>query len=1370
MSRLVRSNDHGFTYIFGKESLFCDDRLCEMSLEQHLAQTLTDVEKYDLVLFYDRLGGIRFASKEMGRIYAQITGLRIPFEEQGTKIPKLKRRGILSSVKSEESAPSPREPPNNTLVWDRDVLPMFEALLKRPRKTDELEKLNVAIIVMGMEHWLDRGVENLNSFFRKYGTRIANDLIILCFNGFTPSEAIRQYEHSMVSKYLTEWIQSLNANSRVFKNIIQIEAPSQAEIKNLLNRKRLIGELTIPASQLNIVAEEVYKFTRSAKLSLGGFWQQLSNYCRNKDLPIAFDKDSFVNAFGIKLSKTSKQLFNELIGLDFIQSDYLDKIENAVMNDNIDKAIQSYRSRFDDFPDSEMKRNLKLHFALRGNPGTGKSTIAELLGRYLYEIGALSSGHTIKCVAKDLISNHVGETAIKTAERVQEAMGGVLFIDEISGIVGDTNDDLNSRAHGFAKDVNGVLLNAMTSYPDLSVIIAGYPHDVDAFIASDNGFSRRFTHIIELPDYNAEQLTGIFRAMAKKEGYGIAPELEETLDSFMDNWLRQKPYDGTWGNAGEVENLINGIKGTIDRDRIIKIKDIPEKIKSGAFCYDLKNCIRKKGESQPSPLDELDDLIGLNEVKTIIKKKKAFVEYSMRRGEDITGSMNFLFLGNPGTGKTTVARLMGKILAGIKALPYSKLIETRGSELVDRIQGENRAKKIFNSALGGVLFIDEAYGLLSESGGASVITELTAFSENNKGKLSIILAGYPDDMENLLKANKGLASRFPKPQQWINFANYSSEELMEIFKRLCKKNNYSYNDEFAQLLQDYTRLLAIKASRKDFGNAREVRDLFDNCRQELAVRAVAINNADSSFIASDIIACTEGLASVKGQNARQKLDQLIGLEGVKRKVKELSDRIELRKKRRIDIQPQLNFVFAGNPGTGKTTVAEIFGKILVDIGVLPSSKLVEVIRADLVGQWAGHTERNTKDTFESALGGVLFIDEAYSLKTNGGIGHDDGKIITDYLVKFSDQYKGKVCIVLAGYTADMETFLRQNEGLTGRFSEQIVFEDYSNEELFLIFKWFCEKGKYRCSTRFDELLKKCIPVIISRSEFRNGRGMRNLFERCEGVFASRVRDCEKIVNEFIPDDLRNVMEEMRFNLPIEKDEIQKPEYKLPTREQLIKIGADLGKEPCNEQASKEALIKISTSAGTGSGFLITSDGYAVTCNHVVHSNYDTENIKARVRIKDSRGNNHDSVYNCAVVFTDEKVDIAILKLETKENNLPYTALLPYEDRTSDWQGSEIHLLSYPSDDMFDEPSLFKGSIASYQEVNGIDTILLGIKGQPGSPGGICIDPHNGYVMGIFRGSYTESEADLTEEINYAYPVKYLWDIFKQELDYEENRN
>jgi SpoVK/Ycf46/Vps4 family AAA+-type ATPase len=1092
MSRLRRSNDHGFIYIFGKESLFCDDKLCEMSLEQHLAHILTVEEKYDLVLFYDRLGGIRFPSKGMTGVYAQITG-QAPVEERGTKIPKLKRRGILSPVSSEESAKGETQNNNALLVWDSDVLPAFEALLKHPRKTEKLENLRAAIVITGMENWLDKGVENLNSFFSKYGLRPSNDLIILCFNGFTPAEAKEQYEDSRVFGYLTEWVKSLTGNPGIYKNIIQIEGPSQAEIRNLLNRKRLAGELAIPASHLDMITEEVYKFSKADKLSLGSLSVRINTYCINKDLPVTFNKETFMNAFNTKAEKTGRQLLGELKGLESVHSE-LKIIENTVKNDNINKAAPPYRSRFADLPHIDNKNRMGHHFALKGNPGTGKTTIAKLLGACLYETGALSSGHLINCVPKDLIAGFVGQTALKTAERVREAIGGVLFIDEISGIVGDSKNDLNARTHGFSKEVNGVLLSAMTTYPDLSVIIAGYPHDVDAFIASDDGFGSRFLHIIELPDYNAEQLAGIFRDKVTKEGYKIADELESILDDFIDNWLQQKPFDGKWGNAREIENLVRRIKGTVDRDRIIKIKDIPESIDSGQSHYNLKDCIRNCGKNKPSPLEELERLIGLREVKRMVKKEMNFIDYAVKRGKVVSNSMNFLFLGNPGTGKTTVARLMGKILAGIKALPYSNVIVPARKELIDRIHGENRAGEIFKSALKRVLFIDEAYGLLLEPGGESVITELTAFSENNSGKLCIILAGYPDEMEQLLKTNPGLASRFNRR---INFVNYSADELIEIFALFCKTNNYSYDEEFYHLLQCYTKMLSEKSSgKKDFGNAREMRNLFEYCQKELADRLYGNDAAEDLFTASDILSCVPGL-----------------------------------------------------------------------------------------------------DTY-----------------VNAG----------------------------------------------------------------------------------------------------------------------------------------------------------KREYELPPVEQLIKISADWSKDNYNEQVLREALVRISSSAGTGSGFLVTNDGYAVTCNHVI--NGSSNDIKVRIRVKDSRGGSHSIEYSCSVVFKDEHFDIAVIKLKTQENNLPYIALLPCEKEIKEWQGRDIHLLSYPFGSRFDEPTLFKGSIASYQKVKGVETLLLGIEGKSGSSGGMCIDPQSGYVIGIFRGSYINSDDTLTEEINYACPVKYLWSIFKKEQDYEKNRN
>jgi stage V sporulation protein K len=225
------------------------------------------------------------------------------------------------------------------------------------------------------------------------------------------------------------------------------------------------------------------------------------------------------------------------------------------------------------------------------------------------------------------------------------------------------------------------------------------------------------------------------------------------------------------------------------------------------------------------------------------------------------------------------------------------------------------------------------------------------------------------------------------------------------------------------------------------------------------------------------------------------LDQLIGLSEVKRLVREVYAFAEIQKRRqkvKLVTEPLvLHMIFKGNPGTGKTTVARIIGKIMQEIGILQRGHIIEVERADLVGEYIGHTAQKTREQLRKAYGGILFIDEAYSLARGGE--KDFGKEAIDCLVKGIEDHRGEVILILAGYCQEMERFLESNPGLRSRFPIHIDFPDYSQQELLAIAEQMCQKRQYQLSTQAR--------IQIARLSFANhtysgnARTVRNLIER-----------------------------------------------------------------------------------------------------------------------------------------------------------------------------------------------------------------------------------------------------------------------------------
>lgn len=250
------------------------------------------------------------------------------------------------------------------------------------------------------------------------------------------------------------------------------------------------------------------------------------------------------------------------------------------------------------------------------------------------------------------------------------------------------------------------------------------------------------------------------------------------------------------------------------------------------------------------------------------------------------------------------------------------------------------------------------------------------------------------------------------------------------------------------------------------------------------------------------------------------LQSLIGLHKVKRLVEELHAYVLIQQRRKLQglaSEPLvLHMIFKGNPGTGKTTVARLLGQILYNLNVLSKGHLVEVERADLVGEYIGHTAQKTREQVRKAMGGILFIDEAYSLGRGGE--KDFGKEAIDTLVKAMEDAKDQFIVILAGYKREMEAFLRLNPGLKSRFPIQVEFEDYTLDELTAIANLMLAKRDYRLSDDAAEKLRRLLLEQKSdlSDNFGNARLVRNIIERAMRRQAVRlIRECENTRDELM---------------------------------------------------------------------------------------------------------------------------------------------------------------------------------------------------------------------------------------------------------------
>ena len=242
----------------------------------------------------------------------------------------------------------------------------------------------------------------------------------------------------------------------------------------------------------------------------------------------------------------------------------------------------------------------------------------------------------------------------------------------------------------------------------------------------------------------------------------------------------------------------------------------------------------------------------------------------------------------------------------------------------------------------------------------------------------------------------------------------------------------------------------------------------------------------------------------------QELDDLIGLESVKQEVRSLANFVKLQKQREAQglksAKVSYHLVFYGSPGTGKTTVARIVGRIYKDLGVLKKGHTVETDRAGLCGEYVGKTGPKTDTVISKALDGVLFIDEAYSLVPEGGAGNDYGQEAISTILKRMEDYRDRLVVIVAGYKDEMQRFIDSNPGLQSRFNRYIDFPDYSSGELTDIFKMYMKKNQYTLAPNAEEYLKEQFEYAVAHKDrnFGNARFARNVFEKSIQQQANRL--------------------------------------------------------------------------------------------------------------------------------------------------------------------------------------------------------------------------------------------------------------------------
>jgi AAA+ superfamily predicted ATPase len=761
---------------------------------------------------------------------------------------------------------------------------------------------------------------------------------------------------------------------------------------------------------------------------------------------------------------------------------------------------------------------LNKNFLITGEKGSGKTLISEILATMLEMFGLIDSDTILEVNVRDVQEALSKDGNNGLLELFSELRDRVVVIDHIDRLFEESKERDNSS------DLPEAIVELMKARKDsLSIVLTGTKAVMDSFINED--MRNQIYGRLDITGYTTDELVELTCKLASEKGFFIKQSAYKALRKR----IQVERCAGEFANAITLEAVLqDAIKRKAERHKNMVSEDnMDTLLQFDGEDFEPEDSV---GESIEELLDKLDGLTGLETVKKEVRSKiegvvvqQNAIELGAKRSDGF-GTLHMLFKGGPGTGKTTVARIIGKIYQKLGVLPKGNVfVECSRKDLVGEYQGHT-AKKTHDKvmeALGGVLFIDEAYSLVQGQGdtfGLEALSTLVADIENYRDSIMVILAGYSEEIEELISHNPGLASRFPNE---IQFEDYTSNEMADIFGYIVREKGMLLDRNTSDAV---LRLIKEKSAKKDFGNARGVRNLVEKVKSSMERRLMEMKSEGELLSRNDydIIRAQDIEAIINQKSVKEKtvedlmkeLENMTGLASVKRKVREM---VALIKRKQISEElnyevnnsfGSLHLVFLGNAGTGKTTVARLIGQIYEKLGVLNNGDIfVECSRAGLIGQYQGHTTKKVEDKVKEAEGGILFIDEAYDLCH--GNNDDFGREIVSTLLKAIEDKRDNLMVIMAGYKDKIEEFFSTNQGLKSRMATQIIFEDYTVEELTRIFYYMAASNRLNVEDGLEDFIMQRISEELQKqTDFGNARGVRNLYEEVIRKQALRLFDLE----------------------------------------------------------------------------------------------------------------------------------------------------------------------------------------------------------------------------------------------------------------------
>ncbi|KAI3528554.1 ATPase [Colletotrichum abscissum] len=762
-------------------------------------------------------------------------------------------------------------------------------------------------------------------------------------------------------------------------------------------------------------------------------------------------------------------------------SSAMDQLMKMIGLESIKEEFLSIKSKVDTAARQRISLSTeRFGCSLLGNPGTGKTTVARIFAQFLVSVGVIAGSRFEETSGSKLASLGVPGCQ-KLLDDILNDGGGVIFIDEAY--------QLSSGNSPGGRAVLDLLLAEVENLTGKIVfVLAGYNKLMESFFAHNTGFPSRFPITMKFDDYDDDELLKILQFQIDNK-YGCRMKWEDDLYLRIAcrRLGRGRGKEG-FGNARAIENLLS-IVSSRQANRIRKAH------RRGANPDDLLFTMEDLVGPEPSVALEhskawgkLQTLIGLSSVKESVRALIDSIQtnYVRELAEEpiIEYTLNKVFLGSPGTGKTTVAKLYAQILVDLGLLSNGEVIVKSPADFTGAVLGgsEAQTKGILASTVGKVLVIDEAYGLYGGSNSAwggsdpyktAVVDTIVAEVQSVPGEdRCVLLLGYKDQMEEMMQnVNPGLSRRFPLSSAFI-FEDFEKADMRKILDLKLKLQGFSATDQAKQVASE---MLERARNRPNFGNAGEVDILLNEAKARHQRRLTAKESHHVSTLEALDFDHDFDRADRAQTNVAKLFEGTVGCEKIVATLEGYQETVRCMKALNMDPKDSIpfNFIFRGPPGTGKTSTARKMGKVFYDMGFLAKAEVIDCSASDLIGEYIGHTGPKVQQLLEKALGKVLFVDEAYRL-AEGQFAKEAVDEVVDSVTK--DKYKNRLVIILAGYDEDINRLLSVNPGMSSRFPEVIDFHSLSPESCYELLLQILDKqkGTLHSKNSSNNLVMDCI--------------------------------------------------------------------------------------------------------------------------------------------------------------------------------------------------------------------------------------------------------------------------------------------------------